>query len=542
VESDEGLGGYRPSPEILARFGKPAASPPTEHAPPVHKRLGRSSFWVFILTTLIQVLGVASSAWIYHTFGRSESGYAIWGVITFYLLIASSINWLGDLRVGSAYTYYVSRGQPARELTGTYLGLRLALVSLIGFSVLPLSYFLGGELNFSLSAAQYLSIGLFLLLPILWTPWMVISQLRIARGYSIAAQYPQFVEVMVRSVAIVATIYLDPGLLGFTYAFVIGGVASFLYCLPELWREMSQPARARAVQLLRYSWPLMGSLMFQFLASNAPPFFVTGLLRSSLLFNAFNWDNGWRILLLSVPSAVVLPLFPYLASFHARGDYALVQQKTWEALRFTAMMILPAALLIVVYRVPLANFISNDRTADLGASALVLLAISAFPLGLSQVIGTALNSIGYQRLELYISGTIVAAMVAFAVGLFLIYHDLAAIAGGVLAGSVAALALNTYFMEHLLRVRIRVIPILRITVAAAGAFLAMDVVNRYVPASSVWIFAVLLVLGFAVYALILAAIGELSKGDVNLVVGAVGLPPALGRALAKLCWRAEPSS
>jgi O-antigen/teichoic acid export membrane protein len=335
-------------------------------------------------------------------------------------------------------------------------------------------------------------------------------------------------------------VFLDPGLLGFTYAFVIGGVASLAYCLPELWREMSAPARARAVQMLRYSWPLMGSLMFQFLASNAPPFFVTGLLRQSSLFAVFSWDNGWRILLLSVPSAVVLPLFPYLASFHARGDYAVVQRKTWEALRFTAMIVLPLALAIVTYRVPIPNLLTTAQIAQLGSTTLALLAISAIPLGLSQVIGTSLNSIGYQRLELFISATIVVAMVVSTVAIYEVFPVLASIAAGVLVGSCAALALNTYFMEHLLRVRIRVKPIVRISAAAVAAFLIMSSLNRYVDPNHWWILGTVLIVGFVVYGLVLAAIGELTKADLLTITGAIGLPDGIARALGHLCWRAEP--
>jgi O-antigen/teichoic acid export membrane protein len=543
VAQSPSTGGYEPSAEIIAKFGKPAAPPPNAHAPPEHRGLGRSSIGVFVLTTLIQVMGVVSTYAVTHTFAQGSAGLAVWGEIGLYLLIASSINWLGDLRVGAAYTYYISRGQPAKELTGTYLGLRLVLVSGISVGILLATLALGSWANvpsFQLPAVSYTSLGLFLSLSILWTPWMVISQLRIARGSSIRAQYPQFVEVAVRTVAIIAIIYLAPGLLGFTLAFVIGGVASFAYCLPELLREMSPPAKARAVQMLTYSWPLMGSLMFQFLASNAPPFFVTGLLHNGDLFAAFSWDNGWRILLLSVPSAVVLPMFPYLASFHARGEYALVQRKTWEALRFTAMIVLPASIAIVVYRVPIANNLTNAIVAHQGTT-FALLAVSAIPLGLSQVIGTALNSIGYQRLELYISGTIVGAMVASTVIAYLLFPVLASVAAGVLVGSLAALALNSYFMEHLLRVRIRPIPILRITAAAGAAFLMMAEVNKFVNPTK-WTLGPLLLLGFAVYAIVLAAIGELTRSDVKLVTGAVGLPDWIGTQLGRLCWKAEPPS
>ena len=232
-------------------------------------------------------------------------------------------------------------------------------------------------------------------------------------------------------------------------------------------------------------------------------------------------------------------MFPYLASFHAKGEYALVQRKTWESLRFTAMIVLPATVAIVVYRVPIANNLTNAYVAQQGATSFALLAISSIPLGLSQVIGTALNSIGYQRLELYISGTIVGAMVTSTVLVYLLFPVLASVAAGVLVGSIAALALNSYFMEHLLKVRIRPIPILRITAAAGIAFLMMAELNKFVDVTK-WTLGPLLILGFAVYALVMAGIGELTSSDVQLVTGAVGLPARLGTLLGRLCWRAEP--
>ena len=541
------IGGYQPSDRFVKWFGKPAAPPPTQHTPPVHRGLGRSSYGVFILTTLIQVMGVISTAVVGHTFFHripspgTPTGLTIWGEIVFFLLIASSINWLGDLRVGAAYTYYVSRGQPAKELTGTYLTLRVVLVSLIGLAALPATFVLGGALHFSYSSPTYQSFGLFLVLPVLWSPWMVVSQLRIARGSSIQAQYPQFVEVGVRTVAIISVIFLDPGLLGFTYAFVIGAAASFAYCIPELWREMSPPAQARAVQLLRYSWPLMGSLMFQFLASNAPPFFVTGLLHQSSLFAVFSWDNGWRILLLSVPSAVVLPLFPYLASFHARGDYALVQRKTWEALRFTALIVLPASIAIVVYRVPIPNVIVDGQVAQLGAITIALLAISAIPLGLSQVIGTALNSIGYQRLELYISGDDRRGYGCVDRGLVPVLSDPLGHRGRcprrVVRGPGAECVLHgaassrpdsglAHRPDHGGGPR-RVPHDVGVESVCQPKSLVDPVplhparLRRVLPS-------------------VLAGIGELTKADLLTITGAVGLPDRLGHMLGRLCWRAEP--
>ncbi|HKV89813.1 MAG TPA: lipopolysaccharide biosynthesis protein [Thermoplasmata archaeon] len=550
-ETEPGGSGYRPSADMIARFGSPAAPASSEHVPTQHGGLGRSSLGVFILTTLIQVMGVAATTVLGHTFSRGNAGQAVLGELALFLLLASSINWLGDLRIGAAYTFFVSRGQPAKELTGTYLTLRIALVGGFSAGSLVAIYAFSSLRGVSFSAAEWSSLGAMLVLPLLWTPWMVVSQLRVARGQSITAQYPQVLEVGLRSALIIAVMafalhngsqpsWVSPGIATFTFAYVAGGVASFLYCLPELWRETSAASRDRASQMLRYSWPLMGSLMFQFLASNMPVFFVAGLLANTALVNAFNWANGFRILLLSIPSAVVLPLFPYLASQHARGEYDAVQRKTWDALRFAALILLPCALALVVYRVPVAVVLQNGSISLKGSASLAILAVSAFPFGLSQVIGAALNSVGYQRLELYLSATVVAAMAGSTVILFLFFPVLEVIAVGVLIASVAALVLNAYFMEVLLRVRVRPWPILRIALAGILAFASLALLNRYINPSRWFALPLAILAGLTVYVLVLAAIGELTKDDVRVVCGAVGFPDRVAHQLSRMCWRESP--
>jgi O-antigen/teichoic acid export membrane protein len=552
VGGDEPSGaGYRPSAEVIARFGAPAPPSPSDQTPTHHGGLGRSSLGVFVLTTLIQLTGVAATTVIGHTFALSAAGLAVMGELVIFLLIASSINWLGDLRIGAAYTYYVSRGQPATELTGTYLTLRLVLVSSISVASLVGAVGVSRALGFGFTSLEWASLASMLVLPVLWTPWMVVSQLRVARGQSIAAQYPQLLEVGLRSALIVGLIaaslkgssvpsWAAPGLLTFTLAYVAGGVASFFYCLPELVGEYRGASRTRAVQMLRYSWPLMGSLMFQFLASNLPVFFVQGLLQDTKAVVAFNWANGFRILLLSIPSAVVLPLFPYLASQHARGEFEVVQRKTWEALRFAAMLVLPCALALVVYRVPVADLLYNGTVAQKASMSLAILAISTVPFGLSQVMGTALNSIGYQRLELYLSATIVGTMAASTLGLYILFPGLVAIALGVLAASVAAFALNAYFLEQLLRVRVRPWPIVRIATAAVLAFVSLSLLNRYINPSRWFALPPAILAGLGVYVLVLAGIGELTRQDVRIVTGAVGLSSRLGETLSRICWREVP--
>jgi len=107
----------------------------------------------------------------------------------------------------------------------------------------------------------------------------------------------------------------------------------------------------------------------------------------------------------------------------------------------------------------------------------------------------------------------------------------------VLASSVAALALNTYFMETLIRVHIQPRSILGITLSAAAAFFAMSQFNRYLPHNRYFELAAGVVLGFVAYFAILILVGELTRQDVHQLGRSIGLPGWMYGWVARLCWR-----
>jgi O-antigen/teichoic acid export membrane protein len=198
---------------------------------------------------------------------------------------------------------------------------------------------------------------------------------------------------------------------------------------------------------------------------------------------------------------------------------------------------------LVTYRSVFLNVFQNATYAAQGAIPLAILVIGAIPLSLSQIMQASINSIGRQRLELYITSTQVAVLFA-AVFLLMpkwgpLYISNGLIAGSVavLASSVAALALNTYFMESLIRVHIQPRSILGITLSAAGGFFVMSQFNHLLPHNRDFQLAAGVLLGFVAYFVILILIGELTRQDVRQIGTSVGLPPAFYNAVARLCWR-----
>jgi O-antigen/teichoic acid export membrane protein len=540
-----------------------------EAAPERRTSVGLSSSVVFLITIGIQGIGYAASFFTSHRIGgMGADGLAILSISGLYLLVASTLSGLGDLRVGSAYVFYVARGRDPRTITSTYLALRLGLITIASAAAILVAPFLpfvhGGNTCAGLSqASQFTLFGLFMLIPLLWSPGVVYGQLWVARGNSIRGQYPLLVQSVVQTAGLIAVSLLahspQAAIWGIVTAYLIGGIASAAYSLPSVAKHtVGRPSGAEARRLFIYAWPLMGGLFLQYIASNTLPFFVSGV--SSIAVTIFLAANGFRILLMGMPNAVSVPLFPHLTNLHVQREYEQLRRRTWVALRYTAMLVIPAAVALVVYRSNLldllfgANYVSppscagqGSTSAPLGSSgstALALLAVSAVPSALTQIILTALNSVGRQRLELYLQALTVTLLVGFSF-LVLPPHPLLGnwgIAGAgwaVLVSAVGGFILNVYFLERILAVRVQPRPILAIAASAAVSFLVISRLNTVINPTHWYTLGLALLLGFSAYFLVLALSGELSKVDVRQIAGFLGLPQSVGRFFAKACLREE---
>ncbi|MGA8303971.1 MAG: polysaccharide biosynthesis C-terminal domain-containing protein [Thermoplasmata archaeon] len=517
------------------------ASPTPPAVPQQALSLTLSSGAVFAASVATQVIGFVASLFLYKHIGVSTNGQILLGTVQFFLLIGSSINGVGDLRLGTAYTYFLARGRPATDMTTVYLVVRMMMVGLAGlfiFLIAPLS--IGGA-QIATGSVALTSLGIFVALPLLWSFSTVYNQLFIGVGNSLKAQYPGLIEAIARMPFLIFVAYYDHTMLGLTLAYVAGATASTIYAAPAVIRRMRRFQRSEATRMFRFAWPLMGSLMLAYLVTNLVPLLVAHLGAQDL--SIFLAANGFRILVLSLPAAVTTPLFPYIAGLHRQEKYEAVREGTWQALRYSSILLVPGVVALVTYRTNFLNIFANRLYATPGAIPLAILVVGALPLALSQIMQSSLNAIGRQRLELYLTSTQVVVLFATAFLLLPPYGLLPAKDGlisasiAVLLSSIAAIVLNTYFLETLIRVRIQPLSIARITVSAAIAFGVISQLNRVLPVSTWYQLLAVVVLCFVVYFFVLAWVGELSKQDVRRIGRSMGLPRRLYNALARLCWR-----
>jgi O-antigen/teichoic acid export membrane protein len=527
----------RSNPPAGAPSGKPAV-PKQTHS------LTLSSSVVFGASVATQLLGFIATIYLSHQIGINTTGKTLLGTVQLFLLIGSVINGVGDLRLGTAYTFFLARGKPPPEITAAYLYVRMLMVGLAGlviFVVAPLS--VGGH-QLASGTTQLESLGIFAALPLLWSFSTVYNAMLIGLGNSAKAQYPSLVEALVRLPILVYVSYYDQTIEGITIAYAVGALASTLYCLPTILRNRGRFHRLEIDRMFRFAWPLMGSLVLGYLVTNLIPFFVAGSpgLGAAQL-NIFLVANGWRILVLSLPAAVATPLFPYLAGLHRQEEYEGIRRGTWQALRYSAMLLVPGVVALVTYRNVILNVFAGSTYASSGAIPLAILVVGAIPLALSQIMQTSINAIGRQRLELYITSAQVVVLFGGVLllmppwGILPASQGLIAASIAVLASSVTALGLNTYFMETLIRVHLEPRSVLGITLSAAGGFWTISLFNRYLPHNRYYLLLAGILLSFLVYFLVLVLIGELTREDIRQLGASVGLPARVYNFIARVCWR-----
>ncbi|MGI0140226.1 MAG: polysaccharide biosynthesis C-terminal domain-containing protein [Thermoplasmata archaeon] len=524
-------------------------APPTgpgEATPPEARwSLTINSATVFLAGVTIQLIGFIGSLFVYRAFGTNTADQALYGTVQLFLLIASTINTLGDLRLGAGYQLFLARGKPATANTGTYLLLRFILVGICGALVLtvsPLSF--GGSI---LAPTPYSLevLGVFMVLPLLWTFETLYQNYYIGIGNSVRSQYPGLVEVIVRTPLLIFAAFAFPTLLGLAGAYLAGTIGAAIFCIPAIVPLVRRYRRSEARLLFRYSWPLLGALGLATMVGSLIPFFVNYSLGSAAL-TYFNLANGFRVLALALPAAITTPLFPYIAALHKRSQYHQIRDGIWTALRYSSLLLIPGVVLLAVYRVDVITITVGGNYVVPSATPLAILVLATVPASLGLIIGTGLAAIGWRRLELYLTAAQISVLFGLAFALMPPYGILPASRGldsaaiAVLGSSCVALALNAYFMHRLMAVRLFPKSILAIAAAAVLAFFAISRANRFFPTfldSAAAQLAIGIVVGAVVYFLAVALLGELTKEDIYRIGRSMALPDPLLRFTARLCWR-----
>ncbi|MCL4324066.1 MAG: polysaccharide biosynthesis C-terminal domain-containing protein [Candidatus Thermoplasmatota archaeon] len=530
---------------------------------PKSTRFGINTLFGLLAAVSIQILGwIGTKSLFVYVVGTSKVSPALElvGIATTLILTYSVVTGIGGCRISSAYTFFVARGADRKPLTGTYIIFHLISYSVLSSSILLLTQFL----NWFPPGFLEAEVLLIVVVPLLHVTTGAYLTERTALGRAAAGQLPAVVESIVRMVAIVyvALQYTpcQPPLFSsclapsfgvhlvtqIAWAYVLGSVAGFVVSLPVLRDFSPQRFLPTLRDLFTYATPLMAAMLLTFSVTIITPF-ILRYLAGSAIMQVFTTVNAFLILLMFLPNAVILPLFPNLARLHAEGRMDELKLRVSKAIRYTFLLLAPGMIAFSVFRVPILDIAYSGSVVPYGAQGMIVISLAALPMSLFLITGTTLDSVGLQRREFYASSVQLATLV---VSLFIFVpffgrFGQAYVVGATVSmvlGSIAGLAMNAFYLHRHLPIHIPVRSILTVLLASVATFAVfsntvMTRIGLHLNLGSPYILAPVMVLGLVVYAGVLMLIGELSKEDVIELTASAGLPPSFGKALSRLCWK-----
>ncbi len=537
-------------------------------------RFGINTFVGLISAVLIQILGwIGTKLLFIHLVPSGSATYSyglnLLGTVSFLSLLFAVVTGIGGFRIGNAMVFFVARGADRRPLVGTYIIWHSVTFSILSSIIVILALQWGW-----VPAAYLVPLVLFVVLvPLLHVLPFAYSAERTAMGQAALGLMPNVVEAVVRMGLIVYFVFpYSPGQTPLTLsptafsvavvtkiaiAYVFGAFAGFLFSTPIL-RDISfRNFWPTLRDLFSYATPLMLAMLLTFSVTLVTPAVVKALAGFAV-FQAYSSVNAFLILLMFLPNAVVLPLFPTLARLHAEGRMVELRQRVTKAIRYTFLILAPGIVVISVYRVDLLNLMYNASLIPLGANAMIVVSIATLPMALFLITGTTLDAVGLQRREFYASAVQLIAIFTSLVFLVPRYNVVGATLSVVL-GSMAGLAMNVWYLHRNMPIHVPYRSVITVLAASAatfalfsntiyititegvGQFLHLRVSVYHIPVQYWYVLIPVIALGTLVYGCLLLVIGEITKEDVLELTQSAGLPDSLGRALAKFCWKSRPS-
>lgn len=488
-----------------------------------------------------------------------QTGLDIVGIATAFVLVFGIISNLAGLRLNSAYTFFVARGAKRQPLMGAYILFLLAttlVMSVAGAAIIIWSNWFPGY--------EEAILLLVIAVPLLHVPSGAYTTLHIAEGRAALGQVPAVVESVVRMAFIVyfafqysppsATnlLYLDTLVTKIAIAYVLGSLAGALVSLSAFLDVSIKGFLQSLKDMFSFAYPLMGSMLITFTIPIITPILILALTGNAALLLVFTSINAFYLLLLFIPNAIVVPLFPKLARLHAEGRMEDLRKKVYKAVRYSIMLLAPGIIAVAVFRVDILNIFYTSALVKAGAALpLALLVFVSLPMTLFQITGTALDSVGLQRREFYVSGVQLAVLLVGLVVFVPPFQVMGAVYA-VLVGALAGLGMNAIFLARNLPVSIPWKSMATVLIASAATFLAFsETLTRFIgfqltPSSSHYVFAAELfgyvLIGLLIYGIVLIAIGELTKDDVIELSTSIGLSEPLAKKLSRVCWKQTSSN
>ena len=317
--------------------------------------------------------------------------------------------------------------------------------------------------------------------------------------------------------------------LGFTvsslFAGLVGSVILYFTILRGL-KKTSQKisvvstrlkdSRETLKRMLRYGVPISISSVLAGVLAQFNAFLIASFVISNVAYSNYAVAGFFAVLLTFISNPIATVLFPAFAKMDRKKENVLVKNIFASSIKYTALVLVPATMAIMVLSKPMIGTIFPGRYMDAPFFLTLLIAVNLFAVFGNLSLGGFLSGLGETRIfaMLAIFTTTLGIPLGFA--LIPTYGIPGVLVGNVISG-VPSMCFGLYWVWKHYGAKADFKSSARISFAAVIA-----AIGTYVPLNfmhfSEWINLVIgITIFFAVYLFVAPLTGALTQGDVNII-------------------------
>jgi O-antigen/teichoic acid export membrane protein len=531
--------------------------------------IARKSFIIMITQTASAVVGLLALTIVSKLWGSSAP--SLMGVVWFGMAFVGTFSFITNLGFDSTHVKKVSEGKDIGTCIGTFIAIKLILVSILVITVVGgiaiWKYVLNKDFyDATRESVIYIFLGFYVLFALAQIPIMTFNSLR----KNVKSQASMFMEPLVRSPLMIlvalagvtgAIVVLEgsteiinlspaiswPSILqpvqeflathtigAFAFAYLFGAFAMFLVGFIMLRKyPISRPTREYFLLYLKFATPLMIPVLFTLVILNVDKVML-GYFWSSVEVGHYFAVQRITTLILLIYSAIGVVLFPTVSSIHAKYKYE--KKKRNKAIlrvirsseRYSSMVIVPIVFIILAFAIPVIDILLNSsfRPAVL---SLQILTVYTYVLTLGMPYRFLI--LGMDRPTTFAKVMVMGGITNIVLNLFLIPEDgllsqldINGPSGAALSALISSLVMLVgfhYYSRKIIKFRRFQNRILLHIVAGLLMGLILWKLASYVPQMQ-WFYLVgLSLIGVGVYLVFLWLLREFSKAELNFFLETV---------------------
>ncbi len=526
--------------------------------------IAKNSFIIMVTQGLSALLGMIGLFVVSKLWGSSAPG--LLGIIWFGMTFVGTFSFLYNMGFDAAHVKKVSEGKDLARCNGTYIAIKLILVSILVLTVLGgiaiWKYVLNNEFYDSTrETVIYLFLGYWVFFGLAQIPIMTFNSLK----KNVKSQITWLMEPLFRVPAMIVVVLagvsgaylvnegadttfitLAPlfewpsflsGLQEFISTHAIGAMAStylfssFAMCIVGfmLLRKypIAKPSREYMTMYTKYAIPLMIPLILTIVNTNIDKVML-GYFWTSNEVGQYYAVQRITSMVLMISSAIGIVLFPTISKVHAKyKDDKIKRNKiianvTHKSQRYTSMVTVPLLFVMIVFAVPIIDIYLNSsfRPAAFSMRILAIYTLIATLIVPYRYLVLGMNKPGLAAKVVVMGGVsnVVLNLLFIPEGNPLSHMGIEGPSGAAIAILISALIMLAgfqYYSRRMVRRPLFQAGILKHLLAASLMAIMMWYVVDYLSPLS-WLY--LLVLGSAslgIYIVLIWAMGEFKKDDFN---------------------------